>query len=65
MKRAIIPLKQHGSCLDPTARIVREAHGRWTIYAVRGGYVATLPDLMAIAGKFPSEADAIAAAEGC
>lgn len=61
----IIPTAQHESNKDTTARIVREDRGRWTIYGVKGGFVATLPPLglKAIAGIFSSEREAIEAAE--
>lgn len=54
-----IPLSEHPSNLDPTARIVSEDRaGRWTVYAVKGGFVLTLAGLRAVPGLFASEREA-------
>jgi hypothetical protein len=68
MTRNIIPLNEHPSNLDKTARIVAEDRaGTWTIYSVKGGFVVTLPGswgtdgipgLRAIEGVFETEAEA-------
>jgi hypothetical protein len=56
----IIPLAQHASNLDPSARVVAEDHSNcdWVIYAVTGGFVLTLRDGRAVDGLFPTQAAA-------
>lgn len=59
----IIRLDEHPSNLDPTATIVGSSRsmGRPGVYKVRRGYVAALPNEMAIDGHFASGDEALAA----
>lgn len=62
MATDIIPLNEHPSNLDKQARIVAEDRaGRWTVYAVTGGFVLTLEGHRAVTGLFPTQAAALAA----
>jgi len=53
-----IPIKNHPSNLDPTARLVSGPREEYSIFSVRGGFVACVGANMALEGLFPSEAAA-------
>jgi len=58
-----IPLSEHPSNLDPTARIVAaDRHLHWTVYSVRGGFVLALEGMRATPGLFSSDREAAEAA---
>lgn len=58
----IVPLAEHPSNLDPSARIVAAGlFCAWTIFSVAGGFVLVLPGGVAALELFPTEAAAHAA----
>ncbi len=57
----MIPLNQHPSHLDPSARLVSGFGARWEVFQVTGGFVGCAEG-MAAPGLFAKKEDAEAAA---
>lgn len=51
----MIPISEHPSNLDRTARLVLESvHDRWSVYSVKGGFVLITKG-RAVVGLFPTD----------